>query len=84
MLPAVLSATAGAYVASETAMPYSWDSAVYWQRAAAWRERAHLLAEADRTRDICLSIATDYERLARTLEERERLVKTGAGTAHDA
>jgi hypothetical protein len=65
-------------------MPDSWDSAVYWQRAAAWRERAHLLAEADSARDICLSIAADYESLARTLEGRERLVKAGAGTAPDA
>jgi hypothetical protein len=56
-------------------MPDIWDSAVYRQRAAAWRERAHQLAEPDAARDIFVSIATDYESLARTLEERERLAK---------
>jgi hypothetical protein len=41
-------------------------------RAAAWRERALQLAEGDAADDVCVSIAADYESLARTLEERER------------
>ena len=53
-------------------MPDVWDSAVYRERAAAWRKRALQLAENDAARHFCVSIATDYESLARTLEERER------------
>ena len=68
-----------AFGASETAMPDTWDSSVYWQRAAVWRERALQLAEGDATLDICLSIVADYESLARTLEERERLAKPPLG-----
>ena len=60
-------------------MPDTWDSSVYWQRAAVWRERALQLAEGDATLDICLSIVADYESLARTLEERERLAKPPLG-----
>jgi hypothetical protein len=40
-------------------------------RAAAWRQRALLLPEDSGARDICISIATDYESLAKTLEEQE-------------
>lgn len=62
----------------ETAMPASRDSEVYQQRAAAWRERARLLAEAQTAPAIfCASIAADYELLARTLEERERRLEAG-------
>ncbi len=61
-------------------MPDIWNSEVYRQRAAAWRERALQLAEDDAARDVCVSIATDYDRLALTLEERERLL----AKPHDA
>jgi hypothetical protein len=49
-----------------------WTSETYSRRAAAWQQRALLLSEDDATRDICISIATDYESMARTLEEQER------------
>ncbi len=52
-----------------------WDSAIYRQRTAAWRERALQLAEGDAARNACVSIAADYDRLALTLEERERLLE---------
>jgi hypothetical protein len=54
-------------------MPDIRNSEVYQRRAAAWRERAPRLAEGDAARDVCVSIAVDYDRLALTLEERERL-----------
>jgi hypothetical protein len=54
-------------------LPDIWNSEDYRQRAVAWRERARRLTETDTTRDICIKIAADFESLARTLEERERL-----------
>ena len=44
-------------------------------RAAAWRQRALLLPEDSGVRDICISIATDYESKSRKRRRRPRTLK---------
>jgi hypothetical protein len=62
-------------------MPDIWDAGLYRQRAAAWRDRA-LARDADAAgREVCIRIARDYEILAQTLDEIERLA---SGAADDA
>jgi hypothetical protein len=51
-------------------MPDKWDANVYRQRAEAWRKRAAQPSVNDDQKAACLALASDYEKLAKLIEQR--------------
>jgi hypothetical protein len=50
-------------------MPDAWNTAIYRERAAAWRDKATTLPEGSRVRDICREIAQGFDDLADLIEQ---------------
>jgi hypothetical protein len=54
-------------------VPDSWNTEVYWQRVAAWRQKAASLPEGDEEAALCLEIAEGYAKLASALEAKSNV-----------